>query len=454
MQEEKDLFRPFVTASTSFEEISKNIIGKNKDSYFDYTATGLAYAPIEERIQEILETYANTHSEFSGNAKKTSYYYDTARENLKKHLALDKEFVVLPCGTGATGAIKKFQELIGIYIPPATRKRFNIQCKEDETPLILVGPFEHHSNEISYREALCETIRIPLDASGNVDVKFLEKTLKNNSSRKIIGAFSTASNVTGIIPPYEKISVLLRKYNAIVAFDSAASSPCLNVDCKLFDAMFLSPHKLLGGPSTCGLLVIRKSLIDENSPPTFAGGGTVAYVSSKEHIFNSDIEIREDAGTPAILQLIKASFVYQLRNEIGIQRIQNKKIILFQTLKEALYKFDDCVIYGEHEKHDSVGILAINFKDVDPFLLCEKLSQDFGVQTRAGCSCAGPYGHDLFGIESTKSKEKSPSWLRISVNYTHNESALKHLISALASSTKILRNTLTYSKFSHYTKKT
>ncbi|MBL0707850.1 MAG: aminotransferase class V-fold PLP-dependent enzyme [Sulfurimonas sp.] len=438
MKANKDIFRPFVDEKTSFEDISKGIIGRNKENYFDYTASGLAYTPVEQRIQEVLTTYANTHSEFASDAKTTSFYYDIARENLKKHLGLEEDFLLLPCGTGATGAIKKFQELLGLYIPPATKTRFKLDFKSIETPLIVVGPFEHHSNEISYREAMCETIRVPLDKTGNVDLVFLEKTLKENSHREIVGAFSTASNVTGIVSPFMEISRLLREYDAIVAFDSAASSPCLNVDSKLFDALFLSPHKLLGGPGTCGLLAIRKSLVNENEAPTFAGGGTVAFVSKDEHIFNSDIEIREDAGTPAILQLIKASFAYQLRNEIGIPRIQKRKVELFDTLKSELLSIEGCTIYGHNEHHKSVGILAINFKDIVPFELCEKLSHDFGIQTRAGCSCAGPYGHDLFDIAEDKTDTK-PSWLRISVNYTHSKKSIEYLLSSLRTSVDQLK---------------
>lgn len=439
MEKENDIFRPFVTKDTTFEQITENIIGKNKENYFDYTASGLGFKPIEDRLQEVLTTYANTHSEFASDAKTTSYYYDIARANLKKHLELEDDFVLIPCGTGATGAIKRFQELLGIYIPPATRSRFALNFESLEKPLIIVGPFEHHSNEISYREALCDVVRIPLDITGNVDLKVLEDTLEKNKDRKIIGAFSIASNVTGIVSPYKEISKLLRKYNAVIAFDNAAASPCLNPDSKLYDAIFLSPHKLLGGPGTCGLLAIRRSLIDEKLSPSFAGGGTVAYVSPDEHIFNSDIEIREDAGTPAILQLIKAAFAYQLRNEIGIKRIQEQKVELFRILKEGLSMFKGYTIYGQGESHSSVGILAINFEGVTPYELCEKLSSDFGIQTRAGCSCAGPYGHDLFGIQKVNNKDEKPSWLRISVNYTHSAKTIENLLNALKQSIEELK---------------
>jgi len=439
MTKNNEIFRPFITENTTFEEISEGIIGKNKDSYFDYTASGLAYRPIEERLQEVLNTYANTHSEFAGNAKATSFNYDIARENLKKYLGLTNDFVVFPCGSGATGAIKKFQELLGLYIPPATKARFNINVDDLEKPLILVGPFEHHSNEISYREALCDILRIPLDETGNVDLEFLANALEENKERQLIGAFSTASNVTGIVSPFEKISKLLRKYNAIIAFDSAASSPCMSPKSELFDAIFLSPHKLLGGPGTCGLLAIRKSLINNAISPTFAGGGTVAYVSKDEHIFNSDIEMREDAGTPPILQMIKASFAYQMRYELGLDRIQARKSVTFRYLEEELAKLPEHTIYGQNNIHDSIGIIAINFHGVTPFDLCEKLSTEYGIQTRAGCSCAGPYGQDLFGITESDSEKEKPSWLRISLNYTHSKENIKYLIDALRTSVNELK---------------
>lgn len=438
METSNDIFRPFIKKDADFLEISDQIIGKNKESYFDYTASGLAFQPIEDRLQEVLTTYANTHSEFAGDAKTTSFNYDIARVKVREYLGLNEDFVVFPCGSGATGAIKKFQELLGLYIPPATKKRFHIDFDNVEKPLILVGPFEHHSNEISYREALCDTIRIPLK-DGNVDLEFLAKTLEENKHREIIGAFSTASNVTGIVSPFDEISWLLRKYNAVVAFDSAASCACMNPPNELFDVLFLSPHKLLGGPGTCGILAIRKSLVDQTISPTFAGGGTVAYVTKHDHDFNTDIELREDAGTPPILQLIKTAFAFQLRDEIGLERIQQRKIELFKIFKDGLAKIPGHTIYGQPENQKSVGIMAINFHGVTPYDLCEMLSKDYGIQTRAGCSCAGPYGQDLFGIpEGEKPKEK-PSWLRISINYTHSEKSIKHLLDALEVCVKKLK---------------
>ena len=426
----KNIFRPFFNTDTNtLDFIRYNTIGKNKKEYFDYTASGLAFRQIENRVRDVLETYANTHSKESSNADATSNYYELARKNLAKSLEVGDEFAILPSGCGTTAAIKHLQELLGLYIPPATKKRYEIEVDKSKMPLVIVGPYEHHSNEVSFREALCEIKRVKLDKEGLIDLKHLKKLLKKNKHREIIGSFCVASNVTGIITPFKKISKLLRKYNALVCFDAAASSPYMNVPSKLYDAIFMSPHKLLGGPGSCGLLVIRKSLINTELSPTFAGGGTVEYVNKDEQVYQKEIEIREDAGTPGILQLIRASLAYQLRNEIGFDFIKSQKDGLKKILIEELEKIPNCEIYGNKDE-DNIGIISFNIKDLDAYELCAKLSQTSGIQTRAGCSCAGPYGHDLLGINDLDINNK-PGWLRISIHFSQTKAEILALSEAI-----------------------
>jgi len=425
------IFRPLLNQHTNlYLQILNNIIGVHKDTYFDYTASGLAYKAIEERVQEVLQTYANTHSKDALMSATTDAYYRQAREHLKTLLELDENFVILPSGCGATASLKRLQEILGVYIPPATKARYEM-IDQSKLPLVIVGPYEHHSNEVSYREALCEVIRINIKKDGLIDLDHLKQVLEVNKEREIIGSFCIASNVTGIITPYEKISNLLRKYNAIVCFDAATSSPYINIDCNLYDAMVFSPHKLLGGPGSCGLLAIRKKLINNNFPPTFAGGGTVSYVSRKSHTFVSELEDREDAGTPGIIQLIRATLAYQLRNEIGMDWIKKKKAQLYNYLKRELSFIKDVKCYG-CDQANNIGIISLNIKNIDPYELCTYLSYEKNFHTRAGCSCAGPYGHDLLGLddkdESDNTSQKQPGWLRISLHYSHNIQTLDALV--------------------------
>jgi selenocysteine lyase/cysteine desulfurase len=430
----KDIYRPFFDKNTNILDfIRYNTIGKNKKEYFDYTASGLGFRPIETRIRDVLETYANTHSKESSNANITNQYYIQAVDSLKNSLELSKEFAIIPSGCGATAAIKKFQELLGIYIPPATKKRYQLNIPKEQMPLVVVGPYEHHSNEVSYREAFCEIKRIKLTKNGLVDLKQLEEVLKQNQHREIIGSFCIASNVTGIITCYKDISNLLRKYNALVCFDSAASSPYMNVDCNYYDALYLSPHKLLGGPASCGLLVIKKDLVDTTLSPTFAGGGTVAYVNSNTQEYEEDIFLRETAGTPGILQLIRAALAYQLRNEIGFDLIAKQKQELLEYLLKELEKIPNITIYG-NKTSKNIGIVSFNIDNINPYDICEKLCKNGNIQTRAGCSCAGPYGHDLLGFNSKKEIEEKPGWIRISLHYSQTIEEINNLLKALKAS--------------------
>lgn len=415
--------------------IRKNIIKDKNILYFDYTASGQAYKPIEQTILALLKTYANTHSEVASSALATSAHYAKAREDLKKALEIDERFYLFPCGTGATGAIKKFQELMGIYIPPKTLSRFT--CKPKNLPIVFVGPYEHHSNELSFREGLCEVIRIPLDAHEKIDTDYLEKMLQKYHKHEIIASFSVASNVTGIVSDYRSLYTLIKAHGGILCLDAAAASPYINIDCRYYDALFLSPHKLLGGVGACGILVMKKALCTQ-SKPTFAGGGTVGYVSRTTHQFLSDKEMIEDAGTPAIIQLIRASLAYNLRNEIGLDTIAKLEEELKFYFGSRVREIEGVKLYCKYAQ-EKLPIFSLNFEGVNPYDISRYLSEHFGIQTRAGCSCAGPYGHDLLSLEDGQSFDEKPGWLRITIHYTHTKKEIEILLKALKEALIALR---------------
>ena len=417
------------------QKIRKNIIKDKNILYFDYTASGQGYKPIEKQMGEILKTYANTHSEVSSSAVQTSAYYAKARSDLKIALEIDESFYLFPCGTGATGAIKKFQELMGIYIPPRTLKRYG--HKPENLPVVFVGPYVHHSNELSFREGLCELVRIPLDADEKIDMHYFESKLEEYKEREIIASFSVASNVTGIMSDYRSIYNLVKRYGGILCLDAASASPYINIDCNYYDALFLSPHKLLGGVGACGILVMKKALCTEEKP-TFAGGGTVGYVSRVSHNFLSDMELIEDAGTPAILQFIKASLAYNLRNEIGLDKIYAIEQELKFYFGSRIRSLSGVKLYCKYSQ-DKLPIFSLNFEGINPYAISQYLSDHFGIQTRAGCSCAGPYGHDLLHLEDGQSFEEKPGWLRISIHYTHTKKEIDKLLKAIQEAVKVLR---------------
>ncbi|TBR82430.1 aminotransferase class V-fold PLP-dependent enzyme [Campylobacter novaezeelandiae] len=410
------------------EDLRKDIILKKGSYYFDFAASALALKSVEKKISKILPFYANTHSDSSLHSFKTQMYYENARQDIKTSLKLDNDFALISCGTGSSSAIKKFQELLGIYIPPKVKERYfkNIDIKK--LPLVIVGPYEHHSNELSFREGLCECIRVPLDKNGEIDFVFLEELLEKNKKRQIIASFSLASNVTGILSDYEKISKLVKTYKGIVAFDATSFIPYKNIPCKFYDALFISSHKLIGGIGGCGILVIKKKLCGDK--PSFAAGGTVGYVSRTTQCYLCNEEALEEGGTPGILQLIRASLAFKIKDEVGLKQIQkaeeNLKTYFFSRLKEI----DGLKLYAEN-LYKRLPIFSFNIKKISPFDLSFELSKKFHIETRAGCTCAGPYGHDLLGLKDNAKITQKPGWLRVSLHYTHTKEDIDYFFKAL-----------------------
>lgn len=414
----------------NLEKVRENIILKEGIYYFDWTASGLGYKGVEDEILRVLHTYSNTHSECSDCAKITTNYYENARSGLKILLEISDDFYLLPCGFGSTAAIKKFQEIMGIYIPPATKAVLgNLNIDKNNLPLVIVSPYEHHSNEVSFRSGLCEIYRVPLALDGGIHWGELDRVLKINKNRKIIASFSAASNVTGVKTDITNLYKMVKKYNGIVALDASSISAYENIPCDLYDALFISPHKLLGGVGSSGLLVIKKELCN-GTQPTFAGGGTVSYVSRKSVKYLDNIELLEDAGTPGITELIRSYLAFKLRNDISLDRIKKIEQQHLEYFEDGLRSIKNMICYCP-KSISRLPIFSFNIKDVSAYSLANTLSIKFGVQSRAGCACAGPYGHDLLGLKDDDEFLNKPGFVRVSLHYTHTKDDMDYLLNSI-----------------------
>lgn len=419
------------------DDLKSDIILKKGVRYFDFTASALGLKSVEKAIKKVLLSYANTHSDSSLNSFATQKHYEDARAYIKKSLNLSDEFVLIACGAGSSAAIKKFQELLGIYAPPKLRAKFIPKIQPKDLPLVIISPYEHHSNELSFREGLCECVRVPLDEKGEIDFEFLqnllERTRKADKTRQIIASFTLASNVTGILSDYERLCALFRKHNALVAFDASSFMPYKNIDCEHYDALFISSHKLLGGVGSCGLLAIKKSLLGDK--PSFAAGGTVGYVSRTSVDYLCDFERLEEAGTPPILQLIRASLAFKVKDSIGVAAIERQEELLkeyfFKKVAEFNVRNSNALTLYAANLTNRLPIFAFNLAGISPFDLAYHLSKGYKIETRAGCACAGPYGHDLLGLKDNAPLKQKPGWLRVSFHYTHDLSDIDYFFDAL-----------------------
>ena len=451
-------------ASALIETIRNSVIGDDEAvagpfgirrvTYADYTASGRSLTFLEDYLRDaVLPLYANTHTESSGTGLQTTRFRAEARELIRSAVGATDEHAVVFVGSGSTGAINRLVDVLQIRLPADLDDRYGLRSMipPNERPLVLVGPYEHHSNELPWRESLADVVVIHEDRDGRIDAAHLAAELARNAERPLkIGSFSAASNVTGILSDVAGISALLHAHGALACWDYAAAAPYVAIDMTGddLDAIFISPHKFIGGPGTPGLLVAKKSLF-RNRVPSIPGGGTVAYVNPSEHLYVEDIEHREEGGTPAIVESIRAGLVFGLKQEVGVEAIRAREDSFIRRAIGRWSANPDLEILGNHDAERlSIVSFIVRHRDGETSrylhhnFVVALLNDLFGIQARGGCSCAGPYGHRLLGIDLAHShafereiargcEGIKPGWVRVNFNYFISEAVFEYILEAV-----------------------
>ncbi|MDN5212986.1 aminotransferase class V-fold PLP-dependent enzyme [Fulvivirgaceae bacterium BMA12] len=442
-----------------FSKYRRGIIGQNhriktsvheaiKLVYADWTASGRMYLPIERRmLKEVLPFVANTHTDTNYTGSKMTLAYHKAREIIKAHVGATKDDILISSGAGMTGVVNKLQRILGLKIHESFKEA--IRLSREEKPIVFVTHMEHHSNHISWNETIADVVIVPPDEKGLVSVENFEKTIRQYHDRKIkIAAITSCSNVTGIITPYMEIAELIHQYNGLCFVDFACSAPYVSIEMhaddsrgRFLDAIYFSPHKFLGGPGATGILIFNKKLY-ANIIPDNPGGGTVDWTNPwGEQKYCDDIESREDGGTPAFIQTIKAAMCIRLKEEMGVKNIRKREEEILDMIWDFLNTIPNLHILGEaHKKR--LGIISFYIDNLHYNLGVKLLNDRFGIQTRGGCSCAGTYGHYLLNVDRKNSKKitdridkgdcsTKPGWIRLSIHPTHSDNEIYYMMDAV-----------------------
>ncbi len=443
-----------------FEEFRKNILGidqtfqspfgEKKMVYTDWTASGRLYAPIEDKLRNQFGPFvANTHTETTASGTAMTLAYHKARTIIKKHVNASSDDVLITTGSGMTGAVNKFQRILGLKVPEQL-KDF-IEIKEEDRPVVFVSHMEHHSNQTSWLETIAKVVVVPCNTEGLFCLDNFQKILEEykDSTALKIASITSCSNVTGIKTPYYEVAKLMHQNDGLCFVDFACSAPYIDIDMHpqdpeaYLDAVFLSPHKFLGGPGTSGVLVFNKKLY-RNLVPDCPGGGTVNWTTPwGTHSYIDDIEEREDGGTPGFLQVIRTSLAMVLKDKMGVQNIlAREKELLDYFFERISSESGISILAAEHKNR--LGVLSLNIGELHFDLAVKILNDRFGIQSRGGCSCAGTYGHYLLEIDQINSDHiinevkagqclLKPGWVRVSIHPTTTNAEMEFVCDSLIS---------------------
>ncbi len=463
-----------------FSAFSRNIVGTNAEIktpyglkklvYADWIASGRLYAPIEKKMtEEIGPVIGNTHSESSTTGLAMTTAYHQAQKIVKKHVNADSEDILLFTGTGMTSAIAKLQRILGLKVPEqalhycAFPSGEYTSCKDipnKKRPVVFLTHTEHHSNHTSWFETLADVVLLEPNEDLTVNPDSLRKEILKYLDRPLlIGSFSACSNVTGYFPPYYELAEIMHEHKGFCFIDFAASAPYVDINMhpenkmQQLDAIFFSPHKFLGGPGSAGVLVFNKKLYKNTTPDT-PGGGTVKWTNRWGGFsYISDIEVKEDGGTPGFLQGIRAALAVRLKEKMSTDLIRKREDQLLEIALRGLGTIKEVHILAENIK-ERLGVISFYVDGIHHNLITKILNDRFGIQVRGGCSCAGTYGHFLLNVDIRQSKEITdmieagdlslkPGWIRLSLHPTMKNSELDYIISSIEST---VRNAVEWQK--------
>lgn len=410
--------------------------------YADYVASGRALHQVEDFVKnDVLPYYANSHTQASFCGSYITQLREAARKEVARLTGADHETSVVFTGSGSTAAINR---LVGLLNIQGTVSRGG-------KVVVLVGPYEHHSNLLPWRESGAEVLEIAESIHGGPDLDGLTHALEQSKRADlVVGAFSAVSNVTGIVSNVDTVTRLLKSSGALAVWDYGCAAPYMPMDMKpgtdaAKDALVFSPHKFPGGPAASGVMIVRDMIV-KRCTPTLPGGGTVSFVSPWGHSYSKNIATREESGTPNIIGDIRVALALLVKEALGQDWLSARQDHLRQRAMLVWSCNPRLEILGIPDAQ-ALPIFSFRVRDdqgeyIHHQFFTRLLSDLAGVQARGGCACAGSYAHRLLGLDIDESARleqsiaqgdelKKPGWVRLNLSALMDDAKADKVIAAV-----------------------
>jgi selenocysteine lyase/cysteine desulfurase len=459
-------FKDDLVRDDRLERLAADLIGNDAEVvgpfgskaliYADYVASGRALSVVEHFILEkILPYYANSHTEASYCGGAMTGFRRAARDVIAKCCVADERYAVIFTGSGATAGLNRLVNLFGV----------KASLLAGVVPRVIIGPYEHHSNILPWRESGAEIVEIEETATGGPDLAQLDAALADAAGCPVICAFSAASNVTGIVSNVVEVTERAKAAGAKIIWDYAGAGPYLPIAMEpaegvQIDAVVVSPHKFIGGPAASGILIVRQDAV-VTTTPTWPGGGTVKFVTPTTHDYSDSLEVREESGTPNVVGDIRAALAFLVKEAIGQDTMSMRNAALRARALSAWSKIERIELLGNLQAQ-SLPIFSFRIRDgkggyIHQQLVTRMLSDRFGIQARGGCACAGPYVHRLLKIDDAESSAlrlaiadgdeiRKPGFTRLNFSVLLSDDKVQYILDSVA---QLAQDAAAYSD--HYT---
>ena len=278
---------------------------------------------------------------------------------------------------------------------------------------VIVSGIEHNAvmRPLHQMERCGVTYDIAATAEdGSVTAEAVESLVKPKTKAVII---SHASNVCGTVLPIEAIGQVCQKHDLFFVVDSAQSAGTIQIDMEKcgMDFLAFTGHKGLLGPQGIGGFLISERLDAQMVP--YLSGGTGSQSDSLD--MPTNLPDKYESGTMNLPGIIGLHAALSYIEEIGIDRIHDKKMELTSYFLERVKEFPNIRVVGKQDVQDRVAVVSLDFQGDDNAIIAFELEQNYGIMTRVGLHCAPiahqslhtyPQGTVRFAFSASNTKEE------------------------------------------------